>query len=129
MPGLCVAAPVAVPHISFLTEPTFVIADETMVKRVVDNLISNAMNYGIDELKIIISKDDNVSVAFQNTVQDGQRIDINKLFNKFYTADLSRNHSGTGLGLYIVKLLMEKMGGSVKGIFTDNVKVILLLSL
>lgn len=107
-------------HILFLDEPTYVIADEAMLKRVVDNLISNVINYGNDDLKITIKKDDKVSVTFQNVVQDGQWIDVNRLFNKFYMVDLSRSHSGTGLGLYIVKLLMVKMGGTVKAKFKDN---------
>lgn len=114
------------PHISFLDEPTFVIADEAMLKRVVDNLLSNAINYGTDRLDIAISYDDTISITFQNTVQDGQMIDVNKIFDKFYTADLSRNHAGTGLGLYIVKLLMVKMGGTVNAIFEDsNLHIIL----
>lgn len=114
------------PHISFLDEPTFVIADEAMLKRVVDNLLSNAINYGTDRLDIAISYDDTISITFQNTVQDGQMVDVNKIFDKFYTADLSRNHAGTGLGLYIVKLLMVKMGGTVNAIFEDsNLQIIL----
>ncbi|EJP6473034.1 sensor histidine kinase [Clostridium botulinum] len=38
------------------------------------------------------------------------------LFDRFYTADKSRNRSGTGLGLFIVKILLEKIGGGVKDI-------------
>ncbi|MFP3153196.1 hypothetical protein LQZ18_01970 [Lachnospiraceae bacterium ZAX-1] len=67
------------PHILFSTEPTFVIADESMLMRVVDNLISNALKYGVEELKISISKDDEVSITFQKTVQDEQRQDNNLL--------------------------------------------------
>lgn len=108
------------PYILFLDEPTFIIADEAMLQRIVDNLITNAINHGTDELKISIKKTDCVSITFENIVQDGQEIDTDRLFDKFYTADLSRSHSGTGLGLYIVKLLMEKMGGSANAIYTDR---------
>ena len=108
------------PSITFLNSPTFIIADEIMLKRVVNNLISNAVSYGKDKLNITISEGDNVSVIFRNNVADERFVNTDRLFDKFYTADLSRNHSGTGLGLYIVKLLMVKMGGTVKAMSEDN---------
>lgn len=114
------------PQIMFLDEPTFIIADEVMLKRVVDNLILNAAIYGTDKLNIIISKGDNLSIIFQNSVQDVQTIDINRIFDKFYMADSSRSHSGTGIGLYVVKLLVEKMGGTVKAIVEGNCLCIVL---
>lgn len=39
--------------------------------------------------------------------------DIKHLFERFYTADRSRSSKGSGLGLYIVKTLLEKMNGKI----------------
>ena len=114
------------PHISFLDKPTFVIADEVMLKRVIYNLVTNTISYGTSELNIAIIRSDKISVEFKNTVGDNQTIDTDRIFDKFYTADLSRNHSGTGLGLYIVKLLMEKMDGTANAIM-DNEKMCITL--
>ena len=66
-------------------------------------------------------------MKFQNLISSTTKIDINKLFEKFYTVDISRNQSGSGLGLYIVKLLTEKMNGKVSANFNDNELVISLL--
>lgn len=102
-------------------------ADEVMLKRIIYNLISNAISYGTYELHIVISETDKILVEVQNAVEDESMIDVNRLFDRFYMADLSRNHSGTGLGLYIVKLLMEKMGGTVKAT-CDNKMMCITLS-
>ncbi|MCC0687993.1 sensor histidine kinase [Clostridioides sp. ES-S-0056-01] len=101
------------PSIKFSDKPTYVIADETMLKRLVMNLVSNVIRYGSKELLIEILYTDFIEVHFQNEIRNEKNIDTDRLFDKFYTADLSRNHSGSGLGLYIVKVLAEKMGGKV----------------
>lgn len=72
------------------------------------NLVANAVRYGTRELQIEIAHADYIEVNFTNKIPNQQNIDISRLFDKFYTADLSRNHSGSGLGLYIVKVLGEK---------------------
>ena len=43
-------------------------------------------------------------------------IDVNSLFNKFYTADKSRNKGSSGLGLYIVKELLKKIDGKIENV-------------
>lgn len=101
------------PIITFLSMPTYVIADETMLKRIIVNLISNAIRYGAKELQIKILKENDVVLIFQNVVEHEKSIDVIRLFDKYYTADISRNQSGSGLGLYIVKLLAEAINGNV----------------
>ncbi len=51
-------------------------------------------------------------INITNLVKDGCGIDASKVFNRFYVGNEERNHS-TGLGLSIVKLLVERMGGEV----------------
>lgn len=116
-----------VPSITFLSTPTYVMADETMLKRIIVNLISNAIRYGIRELQIKILKTDYIELVFQNVVEHEKSIDVTRLFEKFYTADISRNQSGAGLGLYIVKILAETMNGNVSARLTDNKLTINLL--
>lgn len=108
------------PIITFLSSPTYIIADETMLKRIIINLISNAIRYGTKELQIKILKADYIELIFQNIVEHGKDIDVTRLFEKFYTGDLSRNQSGSGLGLYIVKILAETMNGNVSAQLKDD---------
>lgn len=112
------------PSIRFLNAPTYVLADETMLKRIFTNLISNTIRYGTKELNIEVLEEDSVEVIIQNQIESDKIIDQSRLFEKFYTADVSRHSSGSGLGLYIVKILSEKMGGHVSGDLTDNKLII-----
>lgn len=116
------------PSIAFLKSPTYVMAEETMLKRIITNLISNAIRYGSKQLWLGISGTDKIEVEFQNTVEITKNIDISRMFDKYYTDNLSRSQSGSGLGLYIVKILSEKMNGNVTADFNGN-KLTVILSL
>lgn len=116
------------PSIAFLKSPTYVMAEETMLKRIITNLISNAIRYGSKQLWLGISGTDKIEVEFQNTVEFTKNIDISRMFDKYYTDNLSRSQSGSGLGLYIVKILSEKMNGNVTADFNGN-KLTVILSL
>jgi signal transduction histidine kinase len=93
-------------------------ADPQMLRQVVLNLTSNAVKYtpGGGEIKIRISAEDGrLRWEIRDTGIGIPRGDVGKLFEKFYRA---RNASaveteGTGLGLYLVRLIVERFGGSV----------------
>ena len=129
------------PSIQFSDQLAYVRADEVMLKRILTNLVSNALRYGSEELAVRISCDafvdshgdfvdscgDFVEVEFENKIRNGETIEADRLFDKFYTANSSRSHSGSGLGLYIVKVLAEKMGGGVSAGVRDGRVVIRLV--
>lgn len=118
-----------IPNVRFLNTATYVMADEIMLRRIITNLTSNAIRYGIKKFEVEIVNTDMVEVRFQNLIEEGYRdeLEIEKLFEKFYTADLSRSQSNSGLGLYIVKLLSEKMKGGVSARLEDNKLIVNLL--
>lgn len=93
-----------IPNVRSLNTATYVMADEIMLRRIITNLTSNAIRYGIKKFEVEIVNTDMVEVRFQNLIEEGYRdeLEIEKLFEKFYTADLSRSQSNSGLGLYIV---------------------------
>lgn len=84
-------------------------ADELMLKRVFNNLIANAMKYSKKTLKIYIETKEFVEVTFENDINETS-LEVNKMFDKFYTGNSARANGNTGLGLYIAKGLMNKMG-------------------
>ena len=94
------------------------VADPEGVERAVINLVDNAIKYGREggEVKIIGARDgETVKVTVSD---DGTGIDaahLPRLFERFYRADpgRSRQHGGAGLGLSIVKHLVESMDGTV----------------
>lgn len=50
--------------------------------------------------------------------------ELNRIFDRFYTGDPSRNGQNTGLGLTITKLLVEKMKGSIDASLDDKMLLI-----
>lgn len=93
------------------------VTDRTRLKIVINNLISNALRYhnreqGNPYLKILVQV--TVSKAEIQVIDNGQGIEenhLNHIFTMFYRAN--KAISGSGLGLYIVKEAIEKMGGTI----------------
>ena len=96
-----------------------VIADGEQIRRVIHNLISNAIKY-MDKPKGIIQiriKDvgDFIQVEIEDNGKGIAAKDIVYIFDRFYRTDVSRNSSkgGSGIGLSIVKKILEDHGGKV----------------
>lgn len=93
--------------------------DSEQLIRIFDNLFENSVKYaGTSPLKIRISlsrTDDRIKVCFSDNGAGVLPEKLPYIFDEFYRGDESRNKKeGNGLGLYIVKYLVEAMGGSVK---------------
>lgn len=87
----------------------FVETDKLILQRIIQNLISNTLKYAFGYIKISLVQNEHVELSFQNRIKDTENINVDLLFEKFYTADKSRSSGSTGLGLAIVKLLAEKI--------------------
>ena len=99
-------------------ECPLVYADEDRVEQIIINLLENASKYAIPdtEINVYISSDSRFAkVVIQNECQQIEEEKLNKLFDKFTRMDDSttRTTRGTGLGLFIVKGLVEAMGGKI----------------
>ena len=99
-------------------ECPLVFADEDRVEQIIINLLENASKYAIPdtEINVHISSDSQFAkVVIQNECQQIEEEKLNKLFDKFTRMDDSttRTTRGTGLGLFIVKGLVEAMGGKI----------------
>lgn len=92
-------------------------ATEDLMKQVWLNLIDNAIKYSPrgGELRIEIGRIGGYLEV--SVINSGNRIseeDLTKIFTKFYQADKSRSKSGNGIGLSIVKSIVELHGGTVR---------------
>ena len=90
------------------------------LERVFSNLISNALKYSDGDLDISLS-DDGV-ITFANTASGLTPVQVEKLFNRFYTVHSARN--ATGLGLSIAKKFVEEMHGTITAGYEDTRLVI-----
>ena len=97
------------PDIALSEQPIERTLDRHALRRIFDNILSNAVKYSDGDLSVRLSPDG--TVWFENYAKDLDAIQTAHLFEHFYTVNTAR--SGTGLGLSIAKLLTEKMGGNV----------------
>jgi two-component system, OmpR family, sensor histidine kinase BaeS len=100
-------------------------ADTDRLARVLRNLTDNAVQYAppgsIMEVHMIPENDD-IQVEYTNTATDLLPADLPYLFERFYRGEKSRSrhHGGAGIGLSIVKELVEAHGGSVHARLEDE---------
>ena len=96
--------------------PLYVWADEYKVEEVITNYISNAINHCCNEniIKVAVGQIDkeNVRVSVFNTGKNIPEEDIDHIWEKFYKVDKARTreYGGNGIGLSIVKAIVESMG-------------------
>lgn len=101
--------------------------DAGAVARVFANLIGNALKHGTGFLRIRLYRlGDTLVTEFANGGGDLTQEDAARVFDRFYTADKTRSTQNTGLGMSIVRALVEQMGHEVtaelrEGIFTVRV--------
>ena len=100
-----------VPEVEFESEGVKVLADEECLRRIFCNLIQNALQHGEEGLAI---RQKGRTLFFENPMSGTSTPDTEQIFEQFYKADSARRKGSSGLGLFIVKELTEKMGGSVR---------------
>lgn len=93
-------------------------ADETKLRRVMENLLNNAIHYNKPDGTIYLTCDQREGHVLFTVIDKGEGIaseDLPKIFTKFYRAEKSRNRNsgGTGLGLTICKSIVRLHGGDL----------------
>jgi signal transduction histidine kinase len=102
-------------RVEFDVEETFIMMDEREMKKVIQNLISNAIKYSPRNESILI-KTHKIKDGFKFTIENtGVNIEekaIDNIFDPFYRGDFSRDSKtkGNGLGLSIVKAVLDAHG-------------------
>ena len=76
----------------------------------------NAVKYSDGDFSVCMSEDGRI--VFANTAHTLSAVDVEKLFDRFYTVNSAR--SSTGLGLSIAKILVERMHGSLSAEYCGN---------
>ena len=106
------------PELRFDREDMAVWASREALGRVYRNLIANALRHGGGGLAIFGGEGE---IRFSNELLPGSRPDPERLFDRFYQSSPARAKGGAGLGLSIVRELMERMGGQVSAQVTGDI--------
>ena len=118
-------------YYNYLTEDVVIIGDGEQLKRVVNNIIGNSVKY-LDKKKGIINirirdAGDFVQIEIEDNGRGIARKDLPYIFDRFYRADASRNSStgGSGIGLSIVRKIIEDHGGRIWATSRENTGTIM----
>lgn len=94
------------------------------LNRIISNLIENAIKYSDGDFSVRLTEQGEITLS--NTAAKLTTIEVNKLFDRFYTVENARK--STGLGLSIAKILLEQSGGTIGAEYAKN-KLTLRISL
>ena len=105
---------------------TLIIADPIQMRKVINNIIGNSVKYmdkekGVIDIRILDAVD-SIRVEIEDNGKGIQAKDLGKIFERFYRTDASRNSSqgGSGIGLSIVKKIIEDHGGYIWATGKEN---------
>lgn len=89
---------------------------KSSLTRVFSNLLNNAVKYSDGDLEITLS--DRGEIKFTNTAKELSTVEVEQLFDRFYTVEAA--HHSTGLGLSIAQTLVERMGGTITADYENS---------
>jgi signal transduction histidine kinase len=110
---------VLVQYMNYVSDDVVIIADPEQLGRVINNIISNTLKYLDKPQGLINMRIKDVGDFIQVEIEDNGRgiaaADLPYIFDRFYRADASRNSAtgGSGIGLSIVKKIIEDHGGKI----------------
>lgn len=98
---------------------TWILGDPLLYTRIVQNIIQNSLRYAKEQIIISVNVDKQVVLQIKNDLNDPS-LDIQRVFDRFYTGNTSRTNAASGLGLTIAKTMAEKMGGTMTAEIKDH---------
>lgn len=91
-------------------------ADRRKLQRMITNLLENAIKYNKANGSVIITvtkTDHVVEIRFADTGQGIPEQEVSRIYDRFYRCDTSRSRPGSGLGLSLVKAIVQRSGGEI----------------
>jgi signal transduction histidine kinase len=106
-------------------KPTYIVADTDMIYQVIYNIFDNAVKFTNEGGYInvsMIDRADEIEVHIKNSGIGIKSEELPKVFERFYKVDKSRSldAKGAGLGLYIVKMMVDMHGGKIWAVSEDD---------
>ena len=98
-------------------EPLWVEVDRVQLERVFANLFGNALKYTPRDATITVQsrvEDSYAVVSFTNSAPVIPQHELESLYTRYTRGSNAQHVTGSGLGLYIVKYILDRVGGSIK---------------
>ena len=111
-----------IPNINICESPVLRMTDKNSLTRIFSNIIENAIKYGDGDFSVNMTEEG--EIKFSNTASNLGNVNVQKLFDRFYTVE--NCEYSTGLGLSIAKLLTKQIGGNLFADLKENVLTITL---
>jgi len=109
-----------IPKIDICEEKVNKLLNEQMLKRVFENIISNAIKYSEEDFNVKLEK--NGMIEFSNKTNSLDVTNVEKIFDRYYTVKNAKKSNG--IGLAIAKQLVELMNGEIKAKYKNNYLII-----
>ena len=101
--------------------------DVEQIRRIFDNLLENSIKYaGTKPVQIHVNVREESKFVILEWQDNGAGVPeekIDKIFDRFYRCDESRRQKGSGVGLYVVKYIMERHHGTVRAVNDHGLKI------
>lgn len=98
------------PNIDICKNKVVRLLNENMLKRIFENIISNAIKYSKKDFNVKMY--DNGIIEFSNRTDQLDHVSLEKIFDRYYTVESAKR--SVGIGLNIAKQLVELSGGSIE---------------
>ena len=103
--------------------------DIEQIRRILDNLLENSIKYvkkhPVEVWIRVIEEETYLTLEWKDNGEGVPEEKIGKIFDRFYRCDEARTKKGSGVGLYVVKYIMEQHGGSVEAVNDRGLKITL----
>mgnify|MGYP005775728173 FL=1 len=109
-----------IPRISITKEKIIKRINKDMLKRILENIISNAIKYSDEFLEIKLNKDR--TIVFKNRTNNLDKTSVEKIFDRYYTVENARKSNG--IGLSIAKQLVELNNGTISAKYDNGYLII-----
>jgi len=108
------------PNIDICREKVIRVLDENILKRIFENIISNAIKYSKKDFNIKLYN--NGIIEFSNQADGLDQVSLEQLFDRYYTVKSTKKSNG--IGLSIAKQLVDLSGGKIEAKYKNNILII-----